>query len=128
VRILALIALGVSIGVSSALAQQPTSKVTRLLNESVSGQPDKEFQVLSIEWPLGSGTPRHTHLGDEYVVVMAGAFMVKQGSEDWKTYTAGQSWHVPAGVVHESKSTVEGTKTINCFIVEKGKPLVQPVQ
>jgi hypothetical protein len=25
--------------------------------------------------------------------------MVKQGSEDWKTYKAGQSWHVPAGVV-----------------------------
>ena len=54
--------------------------------------------------------------------------MVKQGSEDWKTYSAGQSWHVPAGVVHESKNDTQGTKTINSFIVEKGKPLINPAQ
>jgi len=33
----------------------------------------------------------------------------------------------PAGVVHESKPDSPG-KTINAFIVEKGKPLINPVQ
>jgi quercetin dioxygenase-like cupin family protein len=99
-----------------------------LVKQGVSAQPDKEFLMLSIEWPIGAATPRHTHLGDEYGVVLEGAYMVKQGSEDWKTYSAGQSWHVPAGVVHESKNDTRGTKTINSFIVEKDKPLINPAQ
>jgi len=126
-RTQALIALGVSVGLSSAWAQQPAPKLTPLIKESVSGQPDKEFLAVNIDWPVGAATPRHTHLGDEYGMVMQGSFMVKQGSDDWKTYAVGQSWHVPAGVVHESKNAVDGTKTMNFFIVEKGKPLIQPV-
>jgi hypothetical protein len=38
-----------------------------------------------------------------------------------------ESWHVPAGVVHESKPESAG-KTINAFIVERGKPLINPYQ
>ena len=59
--------------------------------------------------------------------VIEGSYSVKQGDGDWKTYKPGESWHVPAGVVHESKPESAG-KTINAFIVEKGKPLINPVQ
>jgi quercetin dioxygenase-like cupin family protein len=92
----------------------------------VSGQPDKEFVLLSIEWPPGSISPLHTHPGDEYGTVIAGTYAVKQGNGEWKTYKAGEAWHVPAGVVHESKNTTFGTKTMNAYIVDKGKPLIQP--
>ena len=125
-RAFAALICGVWVAASSAFAQSPAPKVTPLLQESISGLPDKIFVTLSMEWPVGAALPRHTHPGDEYGSVIAGAFMVKIGSEDWKTYHAGQSWHVPAGVVHESKNDVDGTKTINSLIVEKGKPLSQP--
>src|SRR5687767_8996475 len=62
---------------STAYAQQatqPAPKVTPLMKSPVSGQPDKEFQWLSIEWPAGAGTPPHTHLGDEYGTVLEGAY------------------------------------------------------
>ena len=110
---------------SVAYAQQPPPKLTTLTKAPVSGQPDKEFLLFSVEWPAGSGTPLHTHLGDEYGVVIEGAYMVKQGDQDWQTYNAGQSWHVSAGIVHESRNAVQ-TKTMNAFIVEKDKPLIHP--
>jgi quercetin dioxygenase-like cupin family protein len=89
----------------------------------VSGQPDKEFVFVSIEWPAERVTPPHTHLGDEYGTV--GSYIVKQGDNEAKTYNAGESWHVPAGVVHESKNAAPITKTMNTFIVEKDKPLIR---
>jgi hypothetical protein len=70
-----------------------------------------------------SGLTPHTHLGDEYGTV--GSYIVKQGDNEAKTYNAGESWHVPAGVVHESKNAAPITKTMNAFIVEKDKPLIR---
>ena len=125
---LLIFALALSIACTSAYAQQqPAPKIVTLHKSPVSGQPDKEFLLLSIEWPAGARTPAHTHLGDEYGSVIEGSYSVKQGDGDWKTYKPGKSWHVPAGVVHESKPKSAG-KTINAFIVEKGKPLINPVQ
>ena len=123
-----LVALALSLACTSVYAQQqPAPKIVTLHKSPVSGQPDKEFLLLSIEWPAGARTPAHTHLGDEYGSVIEGTYSVKQGDGDWKTYNPGESWHVPAGVVHESKPESAG-KTINAFIVEKGKPLINPFQ
>ena len=127
-RTFSAVALSVLLVCSAAYAQQPTPKVTTLMKSPVSGQPDKEFVFLSIEWPSGASTPPHTHLGDEYGTVVEGSYMVKQGDSEAKTYNAGQSWHVPAGVVHETKNAAPITKTMNAFIVEKDKPLIQPLR
>ena len=81
-------------------------KIVTLHKSPVSGQPDKEFLLLSIEWRRERGTPAHTHLGDEYGSVIEGSYNVKQGDGDWKTYHPGVLWHVPAGVVHEFKPEI----------------------
>jgi quercetin dioxygenase-like cupin family protein len=126
VRLLNAIALSLLLTCSASYAQQPQPKITPLLEVPVSGQPDKEFVLLSIEWPPGSVSPPHTHPGDEYGTVIAGSYAVKQGNGEWKTYKVGEAWHVPAGVVHESKNTMFGTKTMTGYVVDKGKPLIQP--
>ena len=142
-----LVAFGLSVALvvsAPGYAQQPAPKITTLQKSPVSGQPEKEFILLSIEWPAETSTAAHTHFGDEYGTVMEGSYSVKHGTEngrhttpasrsysvkqgdgEWKTYHAGQSWHVPAGIVHESKPA-SAAKTINAFIVEIGKPLINP--
>jgi hypothetical protein len=59
----------------SHLAQQsaaPAFKVTSLLKESLTRQPDKEVVMVLIERPPGAGTGRHTHPGDEYATILEG--------------------------------------------------------
>ncbi|MBD2749467.1 cupin domain-containing protein [Microvirga sp. BT688] len=122
--------LGILFVLQVAHAQQPPApKLTTLVRSPVTGQPDKEFLLVSIEWPAGTGTPVHTHLGDEHGTVLEGSYTVKQGDGEWKTMNVGESWSVPASVVHQGKNAAQSTtKMINAFIVEKGKPLIHPVQ
>ena len=58
--------------------------------------------------------------------MLEGAVISQDQGGDWKTYKVGDSYHKVSGVVHETKSGDQPAKTINIFVVEKGKPLVQP--
>jgi quercetin dioxygenase-like cupin family protein len=137
-RILLAAVLGV--GLSAALGnahlswaqQQPTLsppyKVIPLLRDAVTGDPDKETIMIRVEWPPNVSTGRHTHPGDEYGTVLEGSVISQDEGGEWRTYSAGESYHKVTGVVHETKTGDQPAKTINIFFVEKGKPLVQPVQ
>jgi quercetin dioxygenase-like cupin family protein len=114
-------------GSGAALAQQGLKVNTLVSEATVTGVPDKVFTLLTVEWALGAGTGRHTHPGDEYGTVVEGTVVTRQEGGEWKTVAAGQSYYVPAGVVHETKNTGEKTaRTYNGFIVEKGKPRATP--
>lgn len=39
---------------------------------------------------------------------------------------AGDSYHIPAGTIHDAKSGPKGAKAIVTYIVEKGKPFAAP--
>ncbi|WP_186467651.1 cupin domain-containing protein [Bradyrhizobium stylosanthis] len=114
----------------AALAQEaPKLKVIPLQKEPLTGQPDKEVISVIVEWPPGSGTGLHTHPGDEYTTVLEGEVVGRKEGSEAKTYTAGQSYHNEPGVVHEANNKASGTaKTFNVFVVEKGKPLSDPVK
>jgi quercetin dioxygenase-like cupin family protein len=59
--------------------------------------------------------------------VVEGTLVTRQDSGDWKTIEVGQSYYVPAGIVHETKNTGDKpARSYNGFIVEKGKPRVTP--
>jgi len=116
----------------SRAQQQPTMtppyKVIPLLRDSVTGDPNKEAVMIRVEWPPNVSTGRHTHPGDEYGTVLEGSVISQDEGGEWKTYSAGQSYHKVTGVIHETKTGDQRAKTINIFVVEKGKPLVQPAQ
>jgi quercetin dioxygenase-like cupin family protein len=106
----------------------PGLKVTPLVTETqVSGMPDKVFVLITAEFLPGVSTGRHTHPGDEYGAVVEGAIVTQQTGGEWKTVTAGQSYHVPAGIVHETKNIGDKpARTYNAFVIEKGKPRATP--
>lgn len=79
------------------------------------------------EIPPGGSAGRHTHPGIETGYVMDGeADLVVEGKETQRL-KAGDSYSIPAGVVHDAK--VHGDKAlsiIGIYVVERGKPLATP--
>jgi quercetin dioxygenase-like cupin family protein len=119
------------VGPQSGIAQQPPGpKVQMLLHkEAVSGVPDREAYTALVEFPPGSTTGRHIHPGDEFAVVIAGELQLNVEGQPPRIVKAGDSYHNLQGVVHETKNlgTVPA-RTAAVFVVEKGKPITQPVK
>jgi quercetin dioxygenase-like cupin family protein len=105
-------------------------KVTPLVADAqVTGIPDKVFVLLTADWAPGVTTGRRTHPGDEYGSVAEGTLVTRQDGGEWKTVAAGQSYYVPANIVHETKNIGDKpAKSYNAFVVEKGKPRATPAE
>jgi quercetin dioxygenase-like cupin family protein len=109
--------------------EAPKLKATPLQKAPLTGQSDKEVLTVIVEWPPGSGTGLHTHPGDEYTTVLEGEVVGRKEGSEAKTYTAGQSYHNEPGVVHEANNKGSApAKTFNVFVIEKGKPVSEPVK
>lgn len=110
-------------------AQQPPAppyKMTPLMKAPFTADPSKETVMIKVEWPANVSAPWHTHPGDEYATVIGGSIITQIEGAEPKTVTVGQSYHIPPGVVHIAKTGEQPATTINLFVVEKGKPLLQP--
>ena len=119
----------VFLGTSPLHAQQaPQVTVTILVPEApVSGHSDEVFVMLTTEYPPGATTGRHVHPGDEYSTLVEGTVMTWREGGEWRTVNAGESFSVPANIVHETKNVGTGAaKAVNAFVLEKGKPRVTP--
>lgn len=124
---LLLAALGSTVAFAQTAAVAP--KISVLLDDGVSGQPNLHSVTANIDWPAGASTGRHIHGGDEYAVVLEGAITVTSDGEAPRTYTAGQAYHNARGVVHEARNAAATpAKTVAVLIVDKGAPLTQPVK
>lgn len=106
----------------------PPFKTTPLLKSSVSGDPNKEAVMISVEWPAHATTGRHAHPGDEYATVLEGELLTRADGGEWRTIRAGQAYHQLAGVIHETKAGEKPARSIGVLVVEKGKPIMQPAQ
>lgn len=116
---------------TAPLHAQPASQLTVTILVAptpVTGVPDKVFVLLTTDFPPGVSTGRHTHPGDEYGTLMEGAVMTRQDGGEWKTVNAGQSYYVPANIIHETKNVgTVAARAVNAFVLEKDKPRVTPV-
>jgi quercetin dioxygenase-like cupin family protein len=76
------------------------------------------------EVPPGMAAPRHTHPGDELVVLLEGEVEVELDGALPVRVRAGEAMHVEAGRMHRPKSVgIVPAKFISVWIVEKDKPL-----
>jgi quercetin dioxygenase-like cupin family protein len=123
------ILLGLSIvalaGAGVAVAQQGGIKRTPLQKIEF---PDGYNTVSGIaEIQPGGSAGRHTHPGIETGYLLEGeADLVVDGKPD-QHLKAGDSYSIPAGVVHDAK--VHGDKALKVlaiYVVDKTKPLASP--
>lgn len=118
--VLAVIAVaGTGIAFAQGIKRTPLQKIDF---------PDNYTTYTAIaEISPGGAAGRHTHPGIETGYVMEGeADLVIDGKEPQRI-KAGESYSIPAGVVHDAK--VHGDKSlkiIGIYVVERGKPLATP--
>ncbi len=122
-------ALGAAVLASVALAQAPGIKRNLLQRVDVTGPELKECVLGTAEMGPGGTTGRHIHHGFEVGVVTEGEGELLVDGEAPRKVKAGDSYRIAAGVPHEAKNTGAGTfKVVATWVVEKGKPLAEPVK
>lgn len=124
-----LIVLVAVLAVMAQTPQAPAPSRTILMKQDVSGFPNHEAVVVRVEFPVGSKEPRHTHPGDVYAYLQTGSLILNVEGKPTVTVNQGETFFVPAGVVHWAENTgkTPGTALVT-FVVEKGKPLTSPAQ
>lgn len=81
------------------------------------------------EFDPGFATGRHTHFGEELTYVLEGQIELRIDGQPPRTIKAGETFFVPAGLVHEGVNTGgDKAKVLATYIVDKDKPLAPPAK
>ena len=107
----------------SAIAQQAGIKRTVL--RSVDFPPGYTTVTAIVDLAPGTCSGRHTHPGFDTGYVMQGDFVLKVDGKPQQTFKAGDSFETQPLVPHDACS-VSGTKLIDTWVIERGKPLASP--
>jgi quercetin dioxygenase-like cupin family protein len=129
-RVIARIALAIAstLVLQLALAQQPGVHRTELQRHDISVPGWEAVQVL-IDIDPGSIVANHKHPGEEVVYVLDGSLEYRLEGSSPVTLKAGGSLFIPKGVVHNVKNVGrDKASEVSIYIVEKGKPLAEPVK
>ena len=109
----------------AATQQSATIKRTPLQKFDVPGT-NHETVIGMAEIVPNVNIGRHTHPGPESGYMVEGELVLYVEGQPEKTVTAGQSYQVPPGAIHDAKSGPNGAKVLATYVVEKGKPLASP--
>ena len=110
-----------------ALAQQPGIKRTILLRTDEPGSTTHEAVMGIAEIAPGAVAGKHRHPGIEIGYILEGSVTLEHEGEAPRLLEAGDSFNNGPGV-HNAKNT--GTKPVKIlavYLVEKGKPMAEPV-
>ena len=118
-----------ALGIAGVLyAQQPGFTRKMLQDQNLSVTDRHAVQVLA-EFVPGGVAGKHTHPGEELGYVMEGTLQLEIAGQPPRTLKAGETFFVPAGVVHDGKNVGSGpAKVLATYVVEKGKPVASPAK
>ena len=118
---------GLALGQQAPLQPSPVKR-TPLGKVDVPGS-NYEVVFSITELAAGFKAGRHSHPGPLLAYVIEGEFWYHVDGQPEKIYKVGEALQLPDGAVH-NEGAAGGTpvKVIAVFVVEKGKPLVKPVQ
>lgn len=122
------LALGAAFLVATgSICAEPEGLTRRLVGRADVSVPGREAVVAQVEVAPGAVAGRHTHSGDEISYVLEGETEVLIDGQPPKIVKAGESFVIPAGVVHDARNTSGSpVKLVGVYVIEKGKPLASP--
>jgi len=87
-----------------------------------------EIIYATVEIAPGFKAGRHNHPGVVMAHIIEGDFWLQLDGEPERVLHAGESLTLPDRVIHNEGATDKPVKFEVVYVVEKGKPLVSPVQ
>jgi quercetin dioxygenase-like cupin family protein len=127
-RSISFLIAGVLTLAAGALFAQASGLTRTLVGKADVSVPGREAVVARVEVAPGAKAGRHTHPGDEISYVLEGEATLLVDGEPPRQVKAGESFVIPAGVVHDAHNNGSvAIKLVGVYVVEKGKPLATPV-
>jgi quercetin dioxygenase-like cupin family protein len=124
----AVLIFGSGLALQQAGAQPPGLRRIDLQRHDLS-VPGREVIQARVELDPGVTSARHTHPGEEIVYVLEGSLEYRIEGKPPVTLQAGDVLFIPAGTIHAAKNVGRGKGAeLATYLVEKGKPLVVPVE
>lgn len=112
---------------AGTLFAQASGLTRTLVGRADVSVPGREAVVARVEVAPGAKAGRHTHPGDEISYILEGETQLLIDGQPPRTVKAGESFVIPAGVVHDAHNTGNvPAKLVGVYVVEKGKPLASP--
>jgi len=125
--LLVLVALITVQSVKSADKAAPAAKETVVLQRvSVPGT-DREMGMGIAEFPPNSAKPRQKAAGPEVLYVVEGEVAVQIKGQPAKVFRAGETFQLPADVVHRTTAGSAGAKIVATWVYVPGKQFNFPV-
>lgn len=111
-------------------AGAPQAKRTVLDKHDQSDVPNKEIILGTAEIPAGGMVPWHMHDGDESGYVLKGNLILKTRGQPDQVLKAGDHFFNPRGAVHSLVAAPgsDGGTALSTWVIDKGKPLAEPVK
>ena len=105
-------------------------KRTILDQHEQSGTPGTAIILGTAEIPAGGVVGWHTHDGDESGYVLKGNLVLKTRGKPDQVLKAGDHFFNPRGAVHSLAAAPggDGGVALSTWIIDKGKPLAEPVK
>jgi quercetin dioxygenase-like cupin family protein len=119
------------VGAASAADAPKPPTVKPLVTESLTGLPDKEVVMLTVEYPPGGSSAAHRHNAEVFVYVLEGSLIMQVDGQEPVTLRPGQTFHERPSDIHRQSanaSKTEPAKFVVFIVKDKGAPVTQPVQ
>ena len=112
---------------AAVMAQQAGFTRVALQTQDLS-IPGKVVVQARAEFEPGVAASRHTHPGEEMGYLLEGQIELRIDGQPPRIVKAGETFFVPAGLVHDGVNTGSGkAKVLATYVVEKGKPVATAV-
>ena len=110
-------------------AEQATITRTVLQRVDDPGAKTHEAVMAAVDFPAGASAGRHLHHGIEIGYVLDGSVVVDHQGRQPVTKKAGEYFQIDAAAAHDAKNAGQTpAKLLVVYLVEKGKPLAEPVK
>ncbi|MDH1256491.1 cupin domain-containing protein [Pseudomonas atacamensis] len=101
---------------ASAMAHDPSEKVTVLQEQLLKNAPGKKAMMIEVDYQPGQSSIAHKHEGTAMAYVLDGEVISQVKGEQAITYKKGQFWYEPAGSEHLVSKNASSTKPAKLLV------------